>query len=215
VLNSGQNLENADVSRLEIRGSGVTVRNVKVDGSIVVYGDNVMIDRVTMQHVGISSASNVTVQHADIGYGSQGIHLTSDRGSMARDVVLRNNYVHHPQPNEGDHYDGIQVRGVDGLLIECSVFDLGAYQDTYTAAVYLENANGNNADVRVLNNWLLGGGYIVHMSSDTVSAQFTGNRFGGQARWGICYPSNPANLTASGNTAYADGDPVDLKAECR
>ena len=56
VLNSGQTLENADVSTLEIRGSDVTVRNVKVDGYIMVIGDDVMIDRVTTQGVTISSA---------------------------------------------------------------------------------------------------------------------------------------------------------------
>ena len=85
---------------------------------------------------------------------------------------------------------------------------------TYTAALYLEPANGNNANVRVRNNWLLGGGYIVHIGTP-ISADFTGNRFGGQYRWGICYPNSPANVTASGNTKDdAASTPIDLLAEC-
>ena len=130
VLDDGQTLQNADVGgSIEIRGNNVTVRNVSVAGSILVTGDNAMIDHVTAKGVSISSASGTTVQYANIGYSKgDGMHVTSDGGKMIRNVVLRYNYIHDPRVPSDAHYDGIQVRGVNGLTIDCSVYDPGPFQ---------------------------------------------------------------------------------------
>jgi hypothetical protein len=172
-----------------------------VAGSILITGDNAMIDHVTTDGVSISSASGTTVQYANIGYSKgDGVHVTSDRGKMIRGAVLRYNYIHDPRVPSGAHYDGTQVRGVDGLTIDCSVYDPGPFQETFNAAVYLENANGGDTNVRVTNNWLYGHAFAVMVDARTSS--FTKNRIGGDIKWDVCYPGkglNSSNFTSSGN----------------
>jgi Right handed beta helix region len=215
VLSSGQTLENADVSSLEITGSGVSVRNVKVDGYIgVVMGSDVTLDHVTTQGIGISSASRVTVQYANIGYSRAGdaIHVTSDRGQQVRNVVLRHNYIHDPQSPEGAHYDGTQVRGVDGLVIECNVYDPGPFQWTMNAAVYLEDANGGNSNVRVSDNWLYGYAFPVMIGAGR-SFTLRDNKVGGDIKWDVCYRLDGLSAsepTSSGNVWDPSGKPLDL-----
>lgn len=201
-LGNGQTLTDANVSTLTISGSDVTVRNVSVAGRILVTGDRVVLDRVTSKHIGVSSAQDLTVLANRVtGSTEDGLHITSDGGRWIRNVAVKDSLIDNPNPPGGAHYDGMQVRGVNGLTVECTVFDLGPYQDTYTAAVYLEPANGNNANVQIRNNWLLGGGYIVQVGSP-ISASFVGNELGGSYRWGACYDSGltSANFSESGNT---------------
>jgi hypothetical protein len=213
VLNDGQTLQNADVANsIEIRGNNVTVRNVSVAGNILVTGDNAMIDHVTAQGVAISSASGTTLQYANIGYSKEdGIHVTSDRGRMIRNAVLRYNYVHEPRVPSDAHYDGTQVRGVDGLTVDCSVYDPGPFQWTLNAAVYLEDANGGDTNVRVTNNWLYGHAFPVMVDAGT--STFTNNRIGGDIKWDVCYPGknlNTSNFKSSGNVWDATNAKLNL-----
>jgi hypothetical protein len=213
VLNDGQTLQNADVGgSIEIRGNNVTVRNVSVGGNILVTGDDAMIDHVTTQGVAISSASGTTVQYANIGYSKEdGIHVTSDRGRMIRNAVLRYNYIHDPRVPSDAHYDGTQVRGVNGLTIDCSVYDPGPFQWTYNAGVYIEDANGGDTNVRVTNNWLYGHAFPVMVDKST--STFTKNRIGGDIKWDTCYPGkglNSSNFTSSGNVWDATNAKLNL-----
>ncbi len=210
TLNNGAVLENANVSSLTIYGSNVTVRNVSVAGSILVAGDNVMIDRVTTQGIGISSASNVTVQYANIGFGpDDAIHVTSDGGRYINNVTLKYNYMHDPRVAPSAHYDGIQVRGAANSTIACNTIDPGPFQETFNAAVYLEDANGGENNIVVQNNWLYGFAFSVMM--DARNTQLLGNQLGGDIHWGECYLGTRvgnAGLISTGNTR--NGQPTNL-----
>lgn len=185
TLGDGQSLSNVNTASLVISGNNVTLRNVKVNGRVLVRGSHVLIDHVTAENISVSSASNVTVQYANIGYGSgDGLDVTSDRGTMVRNVVLAYNYVHDPRVPDTAHYDGIQVRGVDGLAITCSVFDAGPYQPMYNAGIYLEDANGGDSNITVARNWVYGFGFSVMM--DAVNTTLDSNRIGGDIHWGPC-----------------------------
>lgn len=212
TLGTGQVLQNANVSDLVISGNGVTVRNVQVNGSILVTGDGAMIDHVTAQGVSISSATGTTVQYANIGFGQgDGIHVTSDRGRLVRNVTLRYNYVHDPRVSSTAHYDGTQVRGIDGLSLSCSVYDPGAYQHMFNAAVYLEDANGGDSNITVSHNWLYGFGFSVMMDAANVS--LLDNRVGGDIHWGLCRlgtRTGDPNLQSTGNVEDANGAAVAL-----
>ncbi len=202
VLGNGAVLENANVSDLTIEGDNVKVRNVAVSGGILVTGDGVTIDHVTTKGIGISSASNVTVQYANIGFGDDdAIHVTSDRGRLVKNVSLTHNYIHDPRVSSSAHYDGTQVRGASGVTISCSNYDPGAYQSTYNAAVYLEDANGGTSNVKVVNNWLNGFGFPVMIAAS--GTQLLDNKLGGDIHWENCYvgdgPGN-AGLVSRGNT---------------
>lgn len=188
VLGDGARLSNARVSNLTISGTDVKVTNVHVDGDILVTGEKVRLKRVTAKHIGISSAVNVVVANANIGYGADdGIHVTSDGDRLVRRVVLRYNFIHHPMAPPESHYDGTQVRGVDGMVIRCSTYQSGPFQDTFNANIYLENANGGASNVTVARNWLYGSAWSVMVAAE--SARFVGNRIGGDIHWGYCYGS--------------------------
>ena len=202
-LRDHQSLSNATVDQLVITGSDVTVRNVKVNGTVGITGDRVLVDRVTAKGVSISSATSVTVQDSDLGYGrGDGIHVTSDRGRKVRDVVLHGNYVHDPRVPDDAHYDGIQVRGVDGLSITCSVFDAGPYKPMYNAGIYLEDANGGDSNITVAHNWVYGFGFSVMM--DAVNTTLDSNRIGGDIHWGTCRLGDRTGNTGLRSTANVD-----------
>jgi hypothetical protein len=186
VLQNGQTLENVRVKGLEIRGQRVTVRNVEATGYILITGDDALIDHVSAGGIAISSASGTTVQYANIGNGDgDGIHVTSDGGRLVKNVVLKYNFIHSPRVPDDAHYDGTQVRGVDGLVIYCSRYDPGAYRDTFNAAIYLEDANGGDRNVSIKHNWLYGFGFSL-MIDVTRHIRIIGNRVGGDIHWGTC-----------------------------
>jgi hypothetical protein len=168
-----------------------------------------LIDHVTTQGIAISSASNVTVQYANIGYSTEdAIHVTSDRGRMVRNVVLNHNYIHDPRVPADAHFDGTQVRGADGITIKCSVYDPGPFRWTYNAGVYLEDANGGTAHARVTNNWLYGFAFPVMV--DGRGSVFTNNRLGGDIKWDTCLLGKNAAFTSYGNVWDATGAHVNL-----
>jgi hypothetical protein len=199
VLRDEATLRNARVSSLTISGTGVSVRNVHVDGTVLITGERVRLKGVTAEHIGISSAVDVVVAKANIGYGpDDGIHVTSDGDRLVRDVVLRYNYIHHPAAPPESHYDGTQVRGVDGMTIRCSTYRSGPFQETMNANIYLENANGGVRNVTVARNWLYGSAWSVMVSAE--SARLVGNRVGGNPHWGFCYlSSGQESIESSGN----------------
>lgn len=212
TLGDGATLSNARVSNLTISGTGVKVDNVHVDGTVLVTGENVRLKHVTAEHIGISSAVNVLVAKTNVGYSpDDGIHVTSDGDRLVRDVVLRYNFIHHPQAPPESHYDGTQVRGVDNMVIRCSVYRAGPFQETMNANIFLENANGGVSDVTVARNWLYGSAWSVMVSAN--SARLVGNRVGGAPHWGYCYLSSGRDsIEASGNMAM-DGSRVRLCGE--
>ncbi|HMM93426.1 right-handed parallel beta-helix repeat-containing protein [Phycicoccus sp.] len=210
TLTSGQTLANANVRSLTITGDNVTVRNVHVAEGILVTGTHVTISHVTTPDIGISSAQHVLVEYTNIGNSlNDAIHVTSDRGRMVTDVTLQYNYLHDPKPPADAHYDGTQVRGVNGLRVSCSVYDAGKYTPQLNAAIYLEDANGGNSNVTIDGNWLYGTGISLFIDP-SVNTVVTKNRLGGDLHWGPCYQNAKSKYTSSGNVWDSTGQPVNL-----
>lgn len=209
-LGDGARLHDARVSSLTITGTDVEVKNVHVDGTVLITGEHVRLKRVTAEHIGISSAVDVVVAKANVGYGpDDGIHVTSDGDRLVRGVELRYNYIHHPQPPPDAHYDGTQVRGVDGLVIRCSTYQSGPFQDAFNANIYLENVNGGVRNATIARNWLYGSAWSVMVSAE--SARVIGNRIGGDIHWGYCYlGSGSGEFESHGNVKVPGGRPINL-----
>jgi hypothetical protein len=212
TLGDGQSLQNVTVDHLLVSGSDVTVRNVKVNGTVGIIGDRVLVDHVSAEGLSISSASHVTVQYTNTGFGqSDGLNVTSDRGRLASDITLRYNYAHDPRVSSAAHYDGIQVRGVDGLSITCSVFDAGPYKPMYNAGIYLEDANGGDSNITGAHNRVYGSGGSIMM--DARNTTLDSNRIGGDIHWGTCRlgdrTGNPG-LRSVGNVWDATGAALPL-----
>lgn len=199
---AGRTLANVNVQKLVITNPNVTVRNVAVNGSIVVRANGVTLDHVTSKSIAVSSASNVRVQFANVGFtGGDGINVTSDRGVMSRNITFAYNYVHDPRVSNTAHYDGTQVRGVNGMTIACSVYNPGAYKPQFNAGIYLEDANGGTSNVRVTNNWVYGFGFSIMM--DAANTSLLSNRVGGDIHWGTCYKGKRVGTRGLVSTANA------------
>ncbi|GAA1439442.1 hypothetical protein GCM10009641_47170 [Mycobacterium cookii] len=206
VTTAGTVIENKTINGdLIIAADNVTLRNSVVTGALgVTERSGIRISNVKMREFGISSATDVVLDRSEItGSISDGMHVTSDGNQMNRDIVITNNLVHNPRPGAGSHYDGLQVRGVNGLDLVCNNFDLGPAQFEYNAALYLEPANGGHSGVVVDNNWLSGGGYIFHYGADNDGAtRLTNNHFGGDPYWGpnaVCHTSGARPAVQTGN----------------
>lgn len=212
TVGSGRTVRDVQVPTMELAGDDITVRNVRVDGTLLVTGQHVRIRRTTAREIYVSSGSHVTVTGSKIENSTEdAFHVSSDRGSLVRDVTLHNNFVHRPVTPSENHYDGIQVRGVDGLSISCTVFRAGPYHDNFNAAVFLENANGGSENVVVSDNWMFGFAFSIMV--DSPSATFTDNKIGGDIKWGPCLlleSSGSQGFTSSGNTWAGSGKKVNF-----
>ncbi len=208
MLNDNAVLTNADVASLEVVGNNVTVSNVRVDGNVLVSGSHVTLDHVTAKGIAVSSASDVTIRYANIGFsGDDALHITSDSGSFVRDIRVEHNYIHDPRAPSSAHYDGTQIRGAANVSITCNTYDAGPYQDTFNAAIYLENANGGVSGVTVANNWLLGFAWTFMVSA--TGTVLTGNVIGGDIHWGTCYlAASSGPVSVSGNVEAGSGQPL-------
>ena len=214
VINApGTVVENKQINgRLVIAAPNVTVRNSASTSTILFArgSDGGRVTDFSGMGVHVSSARNIVVERSDLtGDGSDTLHVTSDDRERVQNVTIRNNWVHDPYSSPTAHYDGLQVRGADGVLVECNTIDLGSYQDAYNAAVYLENDNGGYSDARVLNNWLYGGAFNVMLgSANDGGVIFSGNRMGGDVLWGLCMAQDASAKPAEqvGNTL--NGAPV-------
>lgn len=194
---------------LELAGEGQTLRNSRVLGQVVVRGGGITVEDSEVGALSIASATQVVARRVEVFgvLGSDGIHVTSDSGVRATNILVEGCWVHSPQIEPQSHYDGIQVRGVDGLTLLGNTLDLGPWQEPLNAAVFLEDANGGNTDVLVERNIINGGGYAVYVQGDGV--RFVDNRFGRDYRWGLLYPEHPP-FEESGSTWADDATPLTL-----
>ena len=197
---------------LELTGAGQVLRNSRVDGHVLVRGQDVTIEDSEVGALSVASATHVVARRVEVFglLGYDGIHVTSDGEVRTSDVTIEGSWVHSPQVESGSHYDAVQVRGVDGLTIRYSTLDLGDWVPQHNAAVFLEDANGGNADVLVEQNLINGGGYALYLTGTDV--RVVGNRFGPDVHWAALYPEF-APFEESGNTWAADGSPVGLATE--
>ncbi len=169
-------------------GSNLTLRNVRVTGRLALRGDNVVVENASVGALTLSGTAGARVRGVDISGspGQDGVHITSDTG-RASDVLLEDVWIHNPQVTATSHYDGIQVRGVDGLTLRRVVAELGAWKPQYNAALFLEDANGGNSHVRVEDSTFVGGGYTMYSFATDVRVSRT-TLCGG--RWGALFPES-------------------------
>lgn len=194
---------------LELTGVGQVLRNSRVDGHVLVRGEDVTIEDSEVGALSVASATGVVVRRVEVFglLGYDGIHVTSDGEVRTSDVLIEGCWVHSPQVAPGSHYDAVQVRGVDGLTIRRSTLDLGDWVPQHNAAVFLEDANGGNTDVLVEENLLNGGGYTMYLMGTGV--RVVDNRFGPDLNWALLYPEF-LPFEESGNSWADGGSPVEL-----
>lgn len=168
---------------LVVSADGSIVRNVSVNGRIIVTGDDVTLDHVTAKSVIVSGASHLTVSNANLSGGGTAVHIASDRGAAhrANRVKLVGNYIHDPASKELSSYSGTHLNGAQDVTISCSNYTVGGY---VKAAILMEGVNGGTSDVVVSNNWLSGGEFTL--STDAKQVTVTKNVFESSGPSSLC-----------------------------
>ena len=119
--------------------------------------------------------------------------------------------------NPTAHGDGCQVRGIAGLQIINTVYDMGPWQRILSggtnyapknAAIYFEAANGGPRNVLIDTLWINGGGYsFYHAAMNGVNVTLKNARVGRDYGYG---PINSAHgpVTLQNNVWDDNGTPV-------
>jgi len=185
---------------LVVSGDGSVVRNVSVNGRIIITGDDVTLDHVTAKSVILSGASHLTVSNANLSGGGTAIYVTSDRAAAHRvsRVKLVRNYIHDPDSKKRSSYSGTHLHGAKDVTISCSNYTVGG---SGKAAIFMD---GGTSDVVVSNNWLSGGEFTV--STDAKQVTLTKNVFDTAARSRLCQTADQP-ITQSRNR-LSDGSRV-------
>lgn len=189
-----------------LSGSGQTLRNVRVEGQVRITGGGTLIEDTEVGALIISGGTDVAVRRLEVfGHlGKDGMHVSSDTGRAA-DITIEDSWIHSPAITPESHYDGIQVRGVDRLVLRGNHFDLGEFQPELNAAIFLQDANGGNADVLIEGNWIGGGGYTLYLFGDGIVVR--DNIFGPDGEYGLRYPEG-GPVEQSDNIWLDDGSPA-------
>lgn len=219
ITNAGETIENKVFpAGLHIRADNVTLRNVKVVGGMDIGDEltNVTLDHVEARSVGIISSANVTIQYSHFtAFNGDALFVSGWNGVLVTNLTLKHSFIDRPSFTSTEaHWDGIQMRGVDGVIIFCNNFDVGAWQFEYNVLIYSEPANGGNYNITVDNNWLNGANFaFMGGTSLPTGYAITNNKLrSADFYYGLCYPgggltaSNIDQVIQTGNTL--DGIPI-------
>ncbi|MBO1751992.1 right-handed parallel beta-helix repeat-containing protein [Actinotalea sp. BY-33] len=203
-LKDGEVLQNARITGdMVVTGKDVTLKNVQVDGEIILRGSGATVTDSKVGALSVSGAAGVTISRVEISgaSGKDGIHVTSDTGRVT-DLVIEDSRIHSPAVTANSHYDGIQVRGVDGLTLRGNSFELGPHKPQLNAAIFLQEANGGNTNVTIDDNYVDGGGFTLYLAGKNVA--ITNNTFGPNGRWGLVYPKSDTSSVAFRGNVWAE-----------
>ena len=207
-----------EVGRYTFTGNNITFKNCKLGSGIRFAGDNVKLEHCeVIGEVVLSGTVTAWIAYNNIHDSpDDGLHITSDNG-RASNVTVSNNFIHSFSPVCGAHSDGMQVRGVDKLNIVNNVIDMGAWRqvcglNVLNAAIFLQDANGGNNNVKIDKNFLNGGGYVLYIGIGP-QTRITNNRFGRSEKFGLTNnTSNPGDIAeSSGNVRDDTGEPLNIK----
>lgn len=219
ITTNGETIENKVFpTGILIRASNVTLRNVQVKGGIDI-GDNltnILLDRVEAQSAGITSSASVTIQYSHFtAFNGDAIFVSGWDGIQTRNLTVKHSFIDRPSFTSTEaHWDGIQMRGVDGVTIFCNNFDVGPWQFEYNVLIYSEPAHGGNYNITIDNNWLNGANFaFMGGTSVPKGYKITNNKLrSADFYYGLCYPgggltaSNIDQVIQTGNTL--DGAPI-------
>lgn len=233
-LPPGVQLE-AFVGTLRITQDGAVISNMDITGDVIVEADNVTMKHVRVQAISgdsaywtvrvLDGADGFTLVESEIdgrgtthsainGYGSflrneikgaeNGINVTGPS-------LIQENYIHDLRNTGEPHYDGIQVDGgSDVRIIGNTIIN----ENAQTSAVMLDNYFSGLSNITVENNRLVGGGYVLYVSSqfsggpvDNATIKIINNQVGGGYYGDFAFTgTNPINHGNVGLAAAVNSD---------
>lgn len=169
-------------------------------GTIVVIGNGNTFNNCEFpESMSLSSSNNDTFYRCRTHTAAADLcDITGDQGpaplDQCRNVQFTECLFDNSLAQAGDHADGMQIRGSDGLsLVRCRI-DMGVQIEGHwkNAALFPQPANGGNANMSMVDSYLNGGGFMFYLTDISGTAVFTGNRFGPDLDFG--YVLNETNF---------------------
>jgi hypothetical protein len=158
---------------IKVTGSNITLENCHFDG-MVFYGPGPLTVKNCTSDAGIAidgyyrNISGITFDHVHLICGDKdGFDLFSSATGVISDVTIVDTLVDgqdFPSTSTA-HGDGLQVRGIDGLTVQRTVFDMytiGGVQSQKNAAIYFEDVNGGDHNMHFTDVDLIGGDPYNH-----------------------------------------------------
>jgi hypothetical protein len=179
---------------LTFTANNQTISNVDFGGSVTLTGSNITLDNCQFTTLIFFGPGPLTIKNCDATSGgvhvdsyyrdvtgvtidhvhmyledADGIDLFSNTttGGLIRDVTIVDTLVDgqtFPSSSTA-HGDGLQVRGIDGLTVLRTVFDMytvGGVQSQKNAAIYFEDVYGGDRNMHFTNVDLIGGDPYNH-----------------------------------------------------
>lgn len=181
---------------LTVTKAGAVIEGLNITGPVIIEAPNVTLKNCKITFTGYwgvyikPGVTGTIVQDNEIngtGTNNEGSHGILGTGTFLRndiynvengitlnggDTTIRDNYIHDLKASGAPHYDGIEVDGgISNVTIEHNTV---LNNHTQTSAVMIDNYFGPVSNVKVDNNYLVGGGYTVY-----VDGQFNGGSISG------------------------------------
>lgn len=153
---------------LTLAGSNVTLRRCRITGHLILsQGTGYTLDQCDVGSIALSGAKTVRITSMKIinNLGKDAIHVTANPTApegRSQDVIMDTVYASITRDEvlaSGNHYDGIQLRGVLGLTLRNFALLQEPFTSRYNACIFVQEANGGNTDVVFEDGWVRGGGY--------------------------------------------------------
>ena len=212
VTTSGAVVEDLDVTgSITVKADDVTIRRVRVtsgDYYPIRYFDNHNVGLLVEDSEIIGTTADVTSAIAFAHYTARrlDVHGTADGFKADADVLIEDCWIHDLTNGPGQHNDGVQTTGGQGVTIRHT-----SISGASNAAVQAGDEGAATEDLTIECSALSGGGYTLNIrgSGATVprNTRVVGNRFGRDSAYGPWTFDDPSP-TVTGNVWDDDGTAI-------
>ena len=212
VTTDGAIVDGLDIAgEIQVLANNVTIRNTRVvsgdyypiryfdDNNTGLVVEDSEIEGTSDDVTASLSFANYTARRLNIHGGADGLKADSN-------VLIEDCWIHDLRNGPGQHNDGVQSTGGDGVTIRHNAISGGS-----NSCVQTGDENARTEDLTIECNWLYGGGWTLNIRGTGATApkntKILNNRFGRDAGYGPWALDDPAP-TIVGNVYDDDGAPI-------
>lgn len=195
------NVDGAVYERIRFTGQ-VTVRTntatfrdcIFEGGRYNIEANSTSVRNLLIEYCEFTGASSAAVYGEGLTLRYSEIHHQRSDGvkPSGSNFRMEANWIHHLGMSDGSHADGVQARVTSGTWT--GHFYIGNFFDmpvglsgfNSNATIFLQAIEGGRIDnAQIIGNWLNGGNYNIHITTGAAGADFIGNHFGRNHRYGL------------------------------
>ena len=213
VDKDGTIIEGLDIKgNVTVLADNVTIRKCRITTGTyypIRYFDNGNTGLVVEDTEIIGTSNDVTSAIAFSNYTARrvNVHGGADGFKADANVLIEDCWVHDLANGPGQHNDGVQSTGGEGVTIRHSVLEGASNSAVQTG----DEGGVATEDMTIECSWLYGGNYTLNIrgggATKPKNTKVIDNRFGDDAQYGPWVIDDP-NPTVTGNVWDATGKPL-------